>query len=171
MPETMMMPLFLGLILVILLVLAFMHLKDKEQAKRARSYEKSIEDLHRQLHAMQKKIKEKDLNVDDPVKSMPILVQREVKEELNRSLSSLLDSVRSVEQSIDSHKEQFEERLMLLEEKIKEFSYFPGSTSHVDEHKILQMFEGGWSIEHIARELRIPKEEVDFTLRLANIKK
>ena len=59
--------------------------------------------------------------------------------------------------------------LNLLEEKIKEVGYFPTNPNGVDESRIISMFKDGYSVDAIAKELRIGKGEVEFTLKLSNL--
>lgn len=170
MSSELMLPLFLGLIVVILLILAFMHLKDKETARRIRLFEKSIEDCNKQIYGLQKKLKEMELERDAPENNINMTIKQQVGHEIRHAMQPILETVQNLEGSIHSEREQLEDRLAMMEEKVKEVGYFPGATSTADENKILQMFQGGWSIDSIAKELRIPKEEVEFTLKLSSFK-
>ena len=53
---------------------------------------------------------------------------------------------------------------------MKEFAYTPTNPINIDEGRIIAMFKDGWSVDSIAKELRVGKGEVEFTLKFANLK-
>ena len=66
--------------------------------------------------------------------------------------------------------EHLENKIFSLEDRIKEFAYTPTNPTNIDEGRIISMFKDGWSVDSIAKELRIGKGEVEFTLKFANLK-
>lgn len=67
------------------------------------------------------------------------------------------------------NQEELENKILHLEERLKEFVYTPTNPTNIDEGRIISMFKDGWSIDSIAKELRIGKGEVEFTLKFANL--
>ncbi|MGP1450554.1 MAG: hypothetical protein ACTTJS_05465 [Wolinella sp.] len=155
--------------LIALLIIAYFYIKDVETSKRLRSFEKSIEELNKQLYRLQKKLK------DDEAETLA--EQSRARDELHEEIKGILDAeatknrraISQIETRIEELHERLEDKIMGLDERVKELGYFPSSPNGVDEGRILGMFKDGWSIDAIAKELRIGKGEVEFTLKLANI--
>jgi hypothetical protein len=63
---------------------------------------------------------------------------------------------------------ELEEKVYSIKKNVKnvEFSNVSGN----DEQKIIAMYKSGYSIEDISKELRIPAGEVEFILKMKNIK-
>ena len=75
-----------------------------------------------------------------------------------------------LEAQVNKEGDYIEEKIVGIEEKIREFGYFPTSSTNIDEKRIIGMFRDGWSIDAIAKEMRLSKGEIEFTLKLADIK-
>lgn len=155
--------------LFLLLLLAYLYLKEMETNKRLRHFEKSIEELNKQLYKLQKKIKEDEVESEFSSSALSHSLRQEVKEAVNNAAAGIYQSVERVEALWMEHRDRVDEKIVILEERVKEMGYFPTSPNGVDEARILSMFKDGWSIDSIAKELRIGKGEVEFTLKLANI--
>ena len=83
---------------------------------------------------------------------------------------SVYRQIEILEAQFNKERSYIEEKLVSLEEKIREFGYFPSSSTNIDQKRILGMFHDGWSIDAIAKEMRLSKGEIEFTLKLADIK-
>lgn len=155
--------------LFLALLLFYLYLKDVEIGKRLRHFEKSIEELNKQLYKLQKKLKEEEAQSEQSNSMLLHSLHQEVREAVNNAAAGIYQSLEKSEALWLENKERTDEKLVMLEERIKEMGYFPTSPNGVDESRILSMFRDGWSIDAIAKELRIGKGEVEFTLKLANI--
>lgn len=159
-----------GLGVIVFMIFIFLFVKDSENTKKLRQFEKSIEDLNLQIYKLQKKLKESELTKDNPEKNMEHLLRIEFKKELASHEKNFQKAIESLESTLIHHKEELSDRISILEEKIRETLYLPPTSSIVDENKIISMFKNGWSIDSIAKELGISKGEVEFTLKLSNIR-
>ena len=103
----------------------------------------------------------------------------EIKNLLDSNLSSqvfpLRQEMESLKKDLFNNKEQLEhiqkleDKVYHLEDRLKEFVYTPSNPTNIDESRIISMFKDGWSVDSIAKELRIGKGEVEFTLKFANL--
>lgn len=169
-PEDLNFFVFIGIGFAMMFVFIFLYVRDNETNKKLRTYEKSIDNLEKQLHKVQKKLKEQELEADDPAKNIQITVKQQVKEEVNSALVALHQTLESVEENLNHFKTQIDDKIDMLDERVKESAYLPSTVNNIDEGRIIQMFRDGWSIDSIAKELSIPKGEVEFTLKLTNLK-
>jgi len=160
---------FMGVAIVILLLVAFMYIKDKEVAKKTRLYERSIEDLNQQIFRLQKRVKEIEIERDLPGNNIEELVKKEIRNQITTTAINNQNSVNELEKTIYDIREELGEQIAILEERVKEMSYIPSSVDGADDKKVISMYENGWSVDAIAKELRAPKESILLTLRLARI--
>ena len=92
-----------------------------------------------------------------------------------------MDHIHELEQSLHLYhrelqkdnlefKESLVERYLDLENKMKPLTSVTPSSTGLDENKIVSLFSNGFSIEEIAKQLRIGTGEVEFVLKLHDIK-
>ena len=89
---------------------------------------------------------------------------------VNNALVNVYRQIEILEAQVNKEGDYIEEKIVGIEEKIREFGYFPTSSTNIDEKRIIGMFRDGWSIDAIAKEMRLSKGEIEFTLKLADIK-
>lgn len=143
----------IGIIILFVLIFIFFYIKDGESQRRLAIYEKSLDDLNRELYRLNKMIKE--------VSSV------------DTSKNDFRNAVDDIYNVIEKDREYVDNKLQILEDKIKENSSYLQSTLsnvNVDDKRIISMFRSGLSVENIAKELMIAKSEVEFILKLADIK-
>ncbi|RDU56643.1 hypothetical protein [Helicobacter sp. MIT 99-5507] len=146
-----------GIVVIFVLVFVFFYIKDGEVQKRLLRYEKSLDDLNKEIFKIQKFLKSNEIENG---------YSEESYKQLKLDLRNTIDDVYAI---IEKDREYVDNKLLIIEDKIKEASHFSGSLGNVDDRKIISMFKDGWSIESIAKELMITKSEVEFTLKLANL--
>lgn len=142
----------IGIVVLFVLIFVFFYIKDGESQRRLARYEKSLDDLNRELYRLNKMIK--DVSSIDTSKN---------------DFRNAVDDIYNV---IEKDREYVDSKLQILEDKIKENSPYQQSalSNNVDDKRIISMFKGGWSVENIAKELMIAKSEVEFILKLADVK-
>lgn len=145
----------LALIMLFVVVFIFFYIRDSEYQKRLFRYEKSLDDLNKELYKMHKFIKD---NANKNTSVNNIDYEKIIKNEL-----------KNIHDLINKDRKYVDGKIAKIEEKVKASSVIPSGFGSSDDRKILSMFKDGWSIESIARELRISKSEVEFTLKLAEI--
>lgn len=142
----------LALIILFAVVFIFFYVRDSEYQKRLFRYEKSLDDLNKELYKIQKFVKDNANNSSE-----------------GDYFNKLKSEFKNIYDTIDKDRKYVDSKIAKIEEKIKASNVIPSGFGSSDDRKILSMFKDGWSIESIARELRISKSEVEFTLKLAEI--
>ena len=147
----------LGIVVIFVLVFVFFYIKDGEVQKRLLRYEKSLDDLNKEIFKIQKFLKSNEIESG---------YSEESYKQLKLDFRNTIDDIYAI---IEKDREYVDNKLLLLEDKIKESHHFSGTLGNVDDKRIISTFKDGWSIESIAKELMITKSEVEFTLKLANL--
>ncbi|WP_295141722.1 hypothetical protein [uncultured Campylobacter sp.] len=158
-----------GLILTILFVLVFV--KDLEVSRKFSRYEKAIEGLIQELHAVKKQVANLDLSEPgefDAAQLESNLEQR-LNEKINQKITPIINTLQSIESSIDSFQSQQQDRLFTLEERTKSISKITAPNGEDDEKRIVQMYSEGKSVESIAKELCVGVGKVELTLKLREL--
>lgn len=146
----------LGIIVLFVLIFIFFYIKDGESQRRLLRYEKSLDDLNKEIYKIKKFLKSTEGGG----------YSENMQENIKADFRSSVDDIYAI---IEKDREYVDNKFAIIEDKIKEINYFPSSSSNVDDKKIIAMFKDGWSMESIAKELMMTKSEVEFTLKLANI--
>ena len=149
----------LALVILFAMSFAYFCIKDSEGQKRLTRYEKSLDDLNKELYKIQKYLKDSSVNMGNANLN-------EMQNSIKNDVRKAIDNLHSI---IEKDREYVDSKISMLNDKIKEANFFPASSSGIDDRRIVSMFKDGWSIEAIARDLRITKSEVEFTLKLADI--
>lgn len=160
----------IAVVLIIICLVLFIYIKDKESLRKNQQLEKAIDTLSKEVYKTRKWIQESETQAEFANSTLGTNIKNEVKNNLNTNLSNLYTHIQTLQESIQKDRDYFEEKIISLENKIKEFGYFSTSDSDVDEKRIIAMFQDGWSVDSIAKELRIGRGEVEFILKLADIK-
>lgn len=142
----------IGIIVLFVLIFIFFYVKDGESQRRLARYERSLDDLNKDLYKIQRALK--NMQSIDP-------------QEMRMDFRKSLDDIYAI---IEKDREYVDSKLSVLEDRMKEHSFYPNqSSSNIDDRRIIAMFKDGWSVENIARELMITKSEVEFVLKLAEL--
>lgn len=160
-----------GVVFLVVIILIFMSLKDSEVSKKLSRYEQSIENLSQQNHRLRKEIIELGKQRDKFIAEMDNILEDRIKEKVQQSVYPLIESMREIENVMQSFQEEQIERINRIEEKSNEISYIPSSNSSISNEKlIISQYASGKSEAAIAKDLRIGIGEVDLVLKLANLK-
>lgn len=84
------------------------------------------------------------------------------------SLNGFYRQIKELHQSIQSDRDYFEQKIVRIENRVRDFGHL-SYVNDVDEKRIVALFKEGWSVDSIAKELRIGRGEVEFTLKIADI--
>ena len=120
-------------------------------------FELSLEELNKEMYLLKKEL-EKNTS------------SKEIEEKFERLMDSIVDDVRMIEKKNIAMFEKLKEEITRISHKLKknnmpEFS----NISRHEEEKIINLYKGGYSVEDISRELRIPAGEIELVLKFANI--
>lgn len=151
-------------ILMIIIVLLYNSMKEKDNAKKFVRLEASIEDLYKEIYKIQKWIMESEKRTQDIKEVKP-------DEETFKTMADLKQDISSLQHSLQSDREYFEEKVLILEERLRSLGNFNAPSQQRNEKQILELFKNGYTIDAISRELRIAKSEVEFVLKLSELHK
>lgn len=158
------------IILILICIVLYIYVKDREISRKTQRLEKAIEILSKENYKIKKWVQENELQSEFVKSTLGSNIENEVKNNLNSGLSDLYRHIQTIQESMSKDRDYFEEKIIILEGKIKEFGHFSPSGNDIDERRIIEMFQDGWSVDSIAKELRIGRGEVEFILKLADIK-
>lgn len=146
--------------------------KEGEVSSQIRSIAKAVDDLHRELFAMDKRLKQ-ELEIVTSLQERLPREQNSLHAELGREVNELsvpiLESLTTIEETFGVYKEKTENRLRYLEERIRNLS-LPTSISGMDDEKVISRYNQGIDIDTIAKELRLSKAEVEFVLKINQLR-
>ena len=152
------------------LVAFFNYTRNFEINKRIRRFEKGMEDINNEIFKIHKWIKDSELENQLSTTALHNKIKTESIDAVNNALVKVYRQIEILEAQVNKERDYIEEKIVSIEEKIREFGYFPSSNTNIDEKRIIGMFRDGWSIDAIAKEMRLSKGEIEFTLKLADIK-
>ncbi len=155
---------------IVCLVAFFNYTRNFDLNKRLRRFEKGMEDLNNEIFKIHKWIKDNELENQLSSTALNTKIKTESIDAVNNALVNVYRQIEILEAQINKEGDYIEEKIVGIEEKIREFGYFPTSSTNIDEKRIIGMFRDGWSIDAIAKEMRLSKGEIEFTLKLADIK-
>ncbi|MBR2111675.1 MAG: hypothetical protein IJ950_01775 [Helicobacter sp.] len=157
------------LLVVIVLVVAN-YFRSMDTYKRFRRFERGIEDLNKEMYKIKKWIKDNELENQYTNTALGSKIKAEVRDALSNGLIKVQRQIEILESDIHKQNDYMEEKTLMLEEKLHELNYMPSNGNTIDEKRINALFRDGWSIDSIAKEMRLGKGEVEFILKLANIR-
>jgi hypothetical protein len=146
--------------------------KEGEVSSQIRSIAKAVEDLHRELFMMDKRLKQELEIITSLQESVPReqhSLHAELGREVNEISVPILESLSQIEGSLSAYKEKTENRLRYLEERIRNLS-LPTSISGLDDEKVISRYNQGIEVDVIAKELRLSKAEVEFVLKINQLR-
>ncbi|CBG40480.1 hypothetical protein [Helicobacter mustelae] len=151
-----------SVILVLVGVLAYVFVKQKENTKKHNLLEASIDHITTEMHQLQKAMKE----IQSKEKSLAL--GDDFQSNMEVGLSNFYQQLKEIKEHSKNEHNYFEEKILRLENRVRDFGYV-GNNNDIDERRIIALFQEGWSVDSIAKELRIGRGEVEFTLKLADI--
>ncbi len=159
----------LGALVTILFL--FLLLREKEIGKKFETYERVIEDLNRQNYKLNHSLKEiasKEISVD--LNAIERKIEEKIKEEIESSLEPTMDTLNRIQQIVEDFQKEQISRIDRLENRAKEINFVPPSRNETNEKLVISQFKAGKEESQIAKDLRIGIGEVDFILKMANLK-
>ncbi|ADR32950.1 hypothetical protein Sulku_0283 [Sulfuricurvum kujiense DSM 16994] len=161
-----------ALAVVVVGLIYYVVTKESEVSTQIRSIAKVVEDLHRELFMMDKRLKQELEIITSLQESVPreqTSLHAELGREVNELSVPILESLTHIEESFGGYKEKTENRLRYLEERIRNLS-LPTSISGLDDEKVISRYNQGIEIDAIAKELRLSKAEVEFVLKINQLR-
>lgn len=146
--------------------------KESETSAQIRSVAKAVEELHREMYMMDKRLKQELEIVASLQENVPKehhALHAEVGREVNEMSIPIMEALGAIEGSFGAYKEKTENRLRYLEERIRNLS-LPTSISGMDDEKVISRYNQGMEVDVIAKELRLSKAEVEFVLKINQLR-
>lgn len=137
-----------------------------------RSVAKAVDELHRELFIMDKRLKQELELITALQESVPreqTSLHAELGREVNEISVPIMESLGHIEGSFSAYKEKTENRLRYLEERIRNLS-LPTSISGLDDEKVISRYNQGLEVDAISKELRLSKAEVEFVLKINQLR-
>jgi len=149
---------FIGLSLAVVFLFFYMFARDKEIDKKFHLISSALEDINQEIYKLQKHQKDNSLQN----------IENIIAEQLDGILENL---VQTLEQSQYKNQEEIQmlfDKILKLETNIKTMS-LPNldvtMNKKDNKEKIKELFEIGYSIEEIAKEVGLPAGEVQLLLK------
>ncbi len=152
---------------VFFILLIYIQTKDSETNKKFFLYEKAIEDLNKKIYDLEKELKQKNSAIDK--QEIKEYIDENIEESLQKITQFVISFKNEQEKYLSEIKDNMEEKLTLIDDKIKNFTIMPESYSS-NEKKIVNLYNKGLSVSEIARNLRIGIGEVELVLKIEGIK-
>ena len=162
---------FIGFALVMMLLIAFFYFRDKAVFQKLSAYEEAIDDLHNRLYTLETERAEGGVGENQEIVQALEQVEVRLEDRLNELGDPLLRTIRAVK-TMEGKLLALEERLNARLSKLESSSSLgmQGSVLNLNEDRIISLFKEGKSIEKIAKKERISQGEVEFVLRMANLR-
>lgn len=161
-----------ALAIMVIGVIYYIVTKESEVSSQIRSVAKAVEELHRELFMMDKRLKQELEIIASLQESVPMSqnsLHAELGREVNEISVPILESLAHIEGTFSAYKEKTENRLRYLEERIRNLS-LPTSISGLDDEKVISRYNQGLDVDAIAKELRLSKAEVEFVLKINQLR-
>ncbi len=142
--------------------------KENETNGKLRSIAHAVEELHREVYKIDKRFKaemEIVTSMQDAIPIVPVQTQYD----MNELSLPIMESLGHIEGTLSAYKEKTENRLRYLEERIRNLS-LPSSVSGLDDEKVIGRYNQGLEVDVIAKELRLSKAEVEFVLKINQLR-
>ncbi len=159
----------MDLILVALISVAvfflfvFVYIRENAINKKLKLYEKTFDLINQNMHKLEKELKSRPHHENRAENDQNL-------EEFSEVSRLIIDKFQELQKDNLEFKESIIERYLDLENKIKPITAVAPSSTGLDENRITTLFSNGFSIEEIAKQLRIGTGEVEFVLKLHDIK-
>lgn len=146
--------------------------KEGEVASQIRSVARAIDEVQRELYMMDKRLKQELEIITSLQESVPVSqhsLHAELGREVNEISVPIMESLGHIEGTFTAYKEKTENRLRYLEERIRNLS-LPSSISGLDDEKVISRYNQGLEVDAISKELRLSKAEVEFVLKINQLR-
>lgn len=146
--------------------------KENETNTRLRAIAHAVEELHREVYKIDKRLSAEMEILTSLQESEPEISQRVYEQrghDMNELSVPIMESLGHIEGAFGAYKEKTENRLRYLEERIRSLS-LPTSISGLDDEKVISRYNQGLEVDVIAKELRLSKAEVEFVLKINQLR-
>jgi methyl-accepting chemotaxis protein len=156
---------------VVLLLIYYIVSRESHQAKQIRAIATAVEKLNHQFFTLEQSLKQQLSQLED--KHSDTMTSADLHYELEVGISEyaqpIVQQFSEIKEEFHSTQEQLKKRLGHLEENMRSLS-LPTSVIGMDDERIITRFKQGADLETISKELRLSKPEVEFVLKINQLK-
>jgi hypothetical protein len=164
---------FILIAMSVIMILFFIYIlvREKDSNRKMRTLAKSVGEVSRQLYESEMRLNEKIKQIESlKVGLSEADIETLVSVGLSERLLVVDQSTHFLKEQIEAFSEEFAGRIVRIENNLKESSISRANVGGADDQRILQMFKDGFTVEDIAKDLRISTPEVEFALKLADLR-
>jgi uncharacterized protein YoxC len=146
--------------------------KDNEVNTKLRAIAHAVEELHREVYKLDKRLTQELEIITSLQESIPEtarVLNATMDQDMSEISAPIMESLGHIEGTFTAYKEKTENRLHYLEERIRNLS-LPTSISGLDDEKVISRYNQGMEVDAIAKELRLSKPEVEFVLKINQLR-
>ena len=146
--------------------------KENEVNTKLRAIAHAVEDLHRELYKIDKRVTQELEIISSLQETLPETVRltnAKADQDMTEISVPIMEALGHIEGTFTAYKEKTENRLRYLEERIRNLS-LPTSISGMDDEKVISRYNQGMEVDLIAKELRLSKPEVEFVLKINQLR-
>lgn len=155
---------FVFVIVLLIAMLAYMNIKDKENTNKINKLERAIEELTKQSHFFRKDLENKADQEEFDFEMIEDEVLKMINQEISAKIAPVLGSLQKVECIIEEFQNEQQNRILNLEQKTQSMSKLSPNYD-TEEQKVIDLFNQGKTIEQIAKDLRIGIGNVELVLK------
>lgn len=165
---------FIAFGFVLLIFVLLWYLKDREISAKFAKYEKILDILMKENHAIKKELNSTE-NVDvsensADIKSLQEKLELKIVADINAKIVPILSSITNIENVIKNFQEQQQDRIYDLEERTKSISKITPPSQASEEERVLYLFQNGASTENIARDMQLSVGKVNLILKIHGLR-
>ncbi|RUM44950.1 MAG: hypothetical protein DSY46_04210 [Hydrogenimonas sp.] len=155
---------------VLLILVVYMAVKDREASRKFMMIESSIDGLNQELFRLSKEFEAMKQKWSKELGELSHhMSESELQSDVvDQRLQPLNQDIQYIQEELEKRYTELKERLEWLDGKVRQVSLI-SEHSVLDEQKILQLHEQGMDSASIAKQLRLGKGEVDLVLKFAKI--
>jgi methyl-accepting chemotaxis protein len=156
---------------VILLLIYYIFSRDAHHSRQIRAIATAVESLNHQLFTLEQQFNENLKNLqshsDEYINDADLRYELEVG--ISEQTKPLSESLQQIQSDFSQSRDQLQQRIIQLEENLRALS-LPASVNGMDDERIITLYKQGVDLETISKELRLSKPEVEFVLKINQLK-
>lgn len=157
-----------ALAVVMLIVIIYLAIKEKESARKMAMIETGIDMLNQELFKINKELESLEKRLKEEQKQGNEIDINLLNSFVDEKISPLMEQMENFEDRISFLSDNLAQNLEAIQAKIKQITMPSEHVSSYDK-QVLQLYSEGMDPESIAKQLRIGKGEVDLILRFSKL--